>query len=180
MKRELDRCKRPANPALVGIACAADATELAEVAAATFPLACPSTATAADIAAFIADNLSSRRFSEYLADSSRHLLVIRRSGRIIGYAMLIRDSGDHTDVTVELSKMYLLSSHHRTGDATALMTAALAWAADQGARSVWLGVNQRNRRAQRFYAKHGFEVTGTRTFGLGGSQEDDFVMVRPL
>ncbi len=60
------------------------------------------------------------------------------------------------------------------------MTAALAHAAALGAASVWLGVNQQNVRAQRFYAKHGFGVTGTKTFRLGNHIEADYVMVRPL
>ncbi len=154
-----------------------DATELADVAAATFPLACPPSAAAEDVAAFIAAHLSSQRFGDYLADPDRRLLVARRDGRIVGYTMLIRGTDPET---VELSKMYVLPDLHRTGAASALMEAGLAWAAGQGARSVWLGVNRNNHRAQRFYAKHGFEATGTRTFQLGSSLEHDAVMTRTL
>ena len=53
-------------------------------------------------------------------------------------------------------------------------------AATLAARSIWLGVNQQNRRAQRFYAKHSFTINGTKTFHLGSEVENDFVMVRPL
>ena len=60
------------------------------------------------------------------------------------------------------------------------MQHGIAWAALTSAVSVWLGVNRKNERAQRFYGKHGFQITGTRTFRLGSSDEDDFVMVRPL
>ena len=45
---------------------------------------------------------------------------------------------------------------------------------------MWLGVNQNNQRAQRFYAKHGFTVNGTKTFRLGTGIENDYVMVRPV
>jgi ribosomal protein S18 acetylase RimI-like enzyme len=44
----------------------------------------------------------------------------------------------------------------------------------------WLGVNQHNVRAQRFYTKQGFVVAGTKRFDVGGQMHDDFVMVRPL
>ena len=44
---------------------------------------------------------------------------------------------------------------------------------------MWLGVNQQNQRAQRFYAKHGFAINGTKTFRLGAGIENDYVMVRP-
>jgi len=43
---------------------------------------------------------------------------------------------------------------------------------------VWLGVNQQNGRANRFYEKHGFAIVGTKGFELGGRREDDFVRER--
>ena len=62
---------------------------------------------------------------------------------------------------------------------SALMDAVLERARTREAASVWLGVNQRNERAQRFYAKHGFAVASAKTFRLGGHWEQDYVMVRP-
>jgi GNAT superfamily N-acetyltransferase len=81
---------------------------------------------------------------------------------------------------VELSKMYVLPEHHGSGVSTALMNAALDAAAEWGAGRIWLGVNQKNSRAQRFYKKCGFTVNGVRTFQLGAGTEDDYVMVRLL
>jgi ribosomal protein S18 acetylase RimI-like enzyme len=155
----------------------ADAGELAAVAAQTFPLACPPGTAPEDIAAFVAAHLSPERFAEYLADPHRAVLTAAHQGRIIGYAMLIRDT---TGDTAELSKIYVLADHHGAGVATALMDRAVATAQRWGARSVWLGVNQANQRAQRFYAKSGFKVSGTRTFRVGTRLENDYVMVREL
>jgi ribosomal protein S18 acetylase RimI-like enzyme len=166
----------------------ADVDELARVAAATFPLACPPATAAADITAFVAATLSVQRFGEYLADPGRGVLVARDDGRIIGYAMLVRGVGDDPDVAgsvparsaVELSKLYVAAGHHGTGAAPGLMRAGIEWAAGGGAEVMWLGVNRENGRAQRFYRKHGFEITGTKTFRLGASLEHDYVMVRPV
>ena len=166
----------------------ADLVELADVAARTFPLACPPAAPADDVAAFIAAHLSTESFRDYLADPQREVLVARVDGRIMGYAMLIRGVVDDADVqsavrlrpAVELSKMYVLPDGHGAGVSTALMAAAVDTARTLGAACVWLGVNQENQRAQRFYAKQGFAVSGTKTFRLGGRVEDDYVMVRPL
>ena len=58
------------------------------------------------------------------------------------------------------------------------MDAVLAVATAWGATRVWLGVNQQNPRAQRFYTKRGFTINGTRTFRLGDHVEDDYLMVR--
>lgn len=155
----------------------ADADELAALAARTFPLACPPSVASEHVAAFIDANLSPSRFAEYLADPHRAVLAARRGGRIIGYAMLIRGAADDT---AELSKLYALPDFHGAGVAAALMEAVLGKAADWGARTVWLGVNQKNQRAQRFYAKSGFAVSGTRTFRLGPHLENDYVMTRAV
>lgn len=172
----------------VTTAAGTDLDELAAVAAATFPLACPPSATPRDIAAFIATNLSADSFAEYLADPGREVLAARDGAAILGYAVLIRGVGGDPDVgravtarpAVELSKMYVLADHHGAGVSAALMDAAVSRAAGAGARCVWLGVNQENERAQRFYRKHGFAITGAKTFQLGAHIENDFVMVRPL
>lgn len=167
---------------------AADLPELADVAARTFPLACPPSATADDVAAFITENLTVDRFRGYLADADRVVLIARSEDRMTGYAMLIRGVPDDGNVqravtqrpAVELSKMYVVPDGHGAGVSTALMAAAVDAARALAAACVWLGVNQKNQRAQRFYVKQGFMVTGTKTFRLGGHIEDDYVMVRPL
>jgi len=45
---------------------------------------------------------------------------------------------------------------------------------------MWLGVNEENAKAQRFYAKHGFERVGSKHFLVGDRYEDDWVMERAL
>jgi ribosomal protein S18 acetylase RimI-like enzyme len=165
-----------------------DAHELAAIAARTFPLACPPSTALENIASFIDTNLSATRFAEYLTDPQRAVLTAQQDGRIVGYAMLIRGVDDDTDVqraveirpAAELSKMYLLPDYHGGGVSTALMELALATAAEWGVRCVWLGVNQGNQRAQRFYTKSGFKINGTRTFQVGARRENDYVMVREI
>jgi ribosomal protein S18 acetylase RimI-like enzyme len=172
----------------VAAAVEADLSELAEVAAVTFPLACPPAVTAKNIAAFIDENLSQARFRDYLVDPDRAVLAAREDGRMVGYVMLIRGVPDDDDVqqavtlrpAVELSKMYVLPDSHGAGVSAALMAAAVQHATEMDAKCVWLGVNQLNERAQRFYAKHGFTINGTKTFRLGAGIENDYVMVRPL
>ena len=102
--------------------------------------------------------------------------------------MLIRGVPDDANIqravpvrpAVEVSKLYLLPDFHGKGVSTALMDAALATATEWGARCVWLGVNEKNQRAHRFYAKRGFKVNGTKTFQMGAFVEDDHVMIREL
>lgn len=176
-------------PIHVAAAQPADANELAAVAARTFPLACPPTTAPENISAFIDAHLSADRFAGYLDDPARVVLAAYDDGRIVGYCMLIRGvPDDDTDVqqavavrpSVELSKMYVLPDNHGAGVSAALMQATLDHVAAMRAKSIWLGVNQQNQRAQRFYAKHGFTINGTRMFHLGSGVENDYVMVRLL
>jgi diamine N-acetyltransferase len=166
----------------------ADVPALAAVAAATFALACPPSLTEARVDAFVQEVLSPARFTDYVADAHRHVLLAERAGTALGYAMLVAGDPQDPDVgaairlrpTVELSKIYVLPQAHGTGAAALLMSEALDWARGSGAAGVWLGVNQQNERAQRFYRKSGFEQVGTKRFLVGGVYEDDFVMEHQL
>jgi len=172
---------RPATPA--------DVPVLADVAAATFGLACPPSMTQDRVDAFIEEVLSVERFAGYVADPARRVLLAEAAdGAPLGYAMLVAGEPQDDEVraairarpTVELSKIYVLPTAHGTGAAATLMAESLAWARSTGAAGVWLGVNQQNERAQRFYAKSGFERVGTKRFLVGGAYEDDYVFEQSL
>ena len=166
----------------------ADAPALASVAAATFALACPPGTTQANIALFIETSLSEHSFERYLASDVHRLWLAEEDGEHVGYAMSVHGEPTDPDIqnpvavrpTVELSKIYVCESHHGTGVAKRLMEAAIAEAAGSGAGSVWLGVNQQNIRANRFYEKQGFVLRGTRFFQVGDSTEADYVRELPL
>jgi ribosomal protein S18 acetylase RimI-like enzyme len=166
----------------------ADVEALAALAALTFPLACPPHTTDDAKAAFIAAHLSEASFTRYLDDPARVIFVVDVAGALAGYTMLVTGEPTDADVaaavtlrpTVELSKCYVHPGAHGAGVASALMAESLAEAAASGARGMWLGVNQLNTRAQRFYGKHGFTRVGVKRFLVGERYEDDYVYERPL
>jgi ribosomal protein S18 acetylase RimI-like enzyme len=161
---------------------------LARLAALTFPLACPPHTTDEAKAQHIARHLGEHSFERYLADASRALFVAEIDTDLVGYTMLVEEEPDDPDVaaavttrpTAELSKVYVHPDHHGAGVAAALVAATLEEAAARGAASVWLGVNQENARANRFYDKSGFALVGTKRFEVGDRYEDDFVRERVL
>jgi ribosomal protein S18 acetylase RimI-like enzyme len=173
-------------------ASATDASALAQLAAITFPLACPADSPEAEVAAFVVENLGTQSFTKYLADPQRVLFVAQElggenDGRLVAYTMLVDAPPSDRDVAsvvtqsdaVELSKCYAHPAVHGGGVAARLMQASLEWVSGRGNRPTWLGVNSENVRAQTFYSKHGFSIAGTRSFQLGTRVEHDFVMVRP-
>ena len=165
---------------MIRLATASDAAGLAELAAATFPLACPPGNTPESIQQFIDTHLSEAHFAAYLADPAKAILV---AGEYAGYTLVVFEEPTDVDVasaitkhpTAELSKCYVRAGNHGSGLAAELMQASIELARSRGAAGVWLGVNEHNARANAFYAKHGFEQVGTKKFFLGDHWEDDFV-----
>lgn len=177
----------------VRVASREDAPSLAELAALTFPLACPPGTSPEAIAAHVATHLGPASFRAW-ATSPEHVLLLAETTpalpdgvpAVLGYALLVRGAPDDTDVaravghhvSVELSKIYVHPDALGTGVAGTLMDAVLDAAATLGpGTALWLGTNGRNERAQAFYRKHGFETAGSRTYVVGGEEHSDVVMV---
>ncbi|PFG33342.1 GNAT family N-acetyltransferase [Sanguibacter antarcticus] len=172
------------------VASRADAPALAALAARTFPLACPPGTNPDDIAEFLATVLSADGFTVFLTDPTHTILVADERSAVgpVAYAMLVAGEIADPEVAVSvtaaaplmLSKFYALPAQHGGGAAHTLMDAVVAHAVHHGADVLWLGVNEHNARARRFYEKSGFEVVGSKHFRLGSQVHDDFVMVRQV
>jgi ribosomal protein S18 acetylase RimI-like enzyme len=175
------------------VASPADADEVAALAARTFALACPPSTPAAAIAEHIRTMLSPARFRAHLADPAHRVVLAEVDGRPVGYTMVVAAPPADPDVAgalrlrpaIELSKVYVEAGSHGVGVARPLMAETLRIARElAGARGrdagIWLGVNEHNARAIRFYERSGFRVVGTRSFRLSDAIETDHVMERPL
>lgn len=160
------------------------------LAAETFPLACPPGTRQEDIDEHIARHLSEERFAEYLSDPRREIWIAGDVDRaaLDGYTMLVYAEPSDPDVaaaltthpTVELSKCYVRAGGHGGGIAGQLIAASIAAARRRGAAAIWLGVNQHNARANRFYEKNGFVIVGTKTFSVADDPQEDFTRERVL
>ena len=60
------------------------------------------------------------------------------------------------------------------------MRAVIAAASGRGAKTLWLGVWERNLRAQAFYRKMGFVDAGSHTFLLGSDRQTDRLLTLGL
>ena len=169
----------------VRVATLGDAHRVAEVAASTFPLACPPGTRPDDIEQFISNVLSAEHFENYIADPNRAVLIDETvDAHVVGYAMLVSGTPTDPDIratlshepTIEISKLYVEPTQHGSGAAGRLMSSSLSQARESGCAAAWLGVNQQNVRAQKFYTKHGFEIVGTKKFVVGVQTHDDYVM----
>jgi diamine N-acetyltransferase len=166
-------------------AVAADAAALAAVSTATFldtfvdgfGIAYP----AADLETFIAEKHSQAAYAKWLADDEIGVWVAEdAAGTLLGYAV-----AGSTELPIpeadpsegELHRLYVVPAAKGAGLAGRLLTEVLTWLqADQ--RPVWLGVWSENLRAQRFYARHGFEKIAEFDYHVGQSVDREFAMRR--
>lgn len=100
----------------------------------------------------------------------------------IGYATACPANLPHPDVAPddgELQRLYILQGYQGGGRGTLLLNTALEWLERDGPRTLWIGVWSENYGAQRFYARHGFEIVGDYSFMVGDHADHELITRRP-
>ena len=100
----------------------------------------------------------------------------------IGYVTACPANLPHPDVAPgdgEVQRLYILQGHQGGGRGTLLLKTALEWLERDGPRTLWIGVWSENYGAQRFYARHGFEIVGDYSFMVGDHADRELITRRP-
>jgi ribosomal protein S18 acetylase RimI-like enzyme len=171
------------TPFMVRRASVEDGVALADLGARTFIETYAAENTAGDMAAYVASSFSPGRQARQLIDPAYRYLVAEAAGRLVGYLLLRTGEAPACvdgSMPVELARLYVERAWQGRGVAAALMAAGLSEAEGMGARTLWLGVWERNVRAIRFYERHGLRRVGFHTFQLGDDIQVDDVMARPV
>ena len=99
----------------------------------------------------------------------------------IGYVTACPAHLPHPDVAPgdgEIQRLYILQGHQGGGRGTLLLKTALEWLERDGPRTLWIGVWSENYGAQRFYARHGFEIVGEYSFMVGDHADHELITRR--
>ena len=173
------------RPALDGLtiraAVADDATQIALFAERVFVETFGAANTPENMRAYVARSFTAERLLDEITASDSHVIVAEDGNTIIGYARLhAHSAGTDERRGIELVRLYVDSAYHGRGIADALMEACIAEARRLGHVSMWLGVWEHNPRAQRFYARHGFERVGEQIFMLDDDRQTDWIMERQI
>ncbi|GAB3038815.1 GNAT family N-acetyltransferase [Spirosoma pulveris] len=168
---------RPATPA--------DAALLTELSAVTMREAFGPPHNSADLVEeYIQSAITQPILEAELADPrSTFFLMVSSDGVPIGFAKLRRHTPPRRmklRTAIEIQRIYLLASQIGKGQGRALLTHCLDWAKEQGYRAVWLGVWERNERAQAFYKTMGFERFGFHYFQFGSERQRDYWLQKQL
>jgi len=121
--------------------------------------------------------------AEEIRDPSMTTLLVDQDGTTVAYAQI--RSGHIPDCVsgpapIELWRFYVDREWHGRGIAPALMDRVKAEARARGARTLWLGVWERNDRALAFYAKCGFAAAGEHIFLFGTDPQTDRILTLAL
>jgi ribosomal protein S18 acetylase RimI-like enzyme len=133
----------------------------------------------ADLNAFLTTSFAPERISGWIGDAAGLVMVAEDpGGRLAGYA----HAGENTLPYVhaepgdgELKRIYVQREMQGTGVGRMLFERALDWFGD---RTVLLGVWSENLKAQRFYARYGFEQVGEYLFMVGDTADREFILRR--
>src|SRR5262245_15086542 len=161
----------------------ADANLLAELGARTFRETFASDNTDEDMASYLASNFNPVQMTAQLAETASTFLIAEVDGIAAGYAKL--HAGEPTEgiqgaKPIELVRLYVSREWLGRGIGEALMRACLDEAREAGYETLWLGVWEKNARAQAFYRKWDFRAVGEHVFQLGSDPQTDILMQRPI
>lgn len=132
---------------------------------------------AEDLAIFL-ENHSLEGWTKELEDPAFVVRLGELGEKLVAYAKLGPPSlpFEPRGPSIELRQFYVLQPWHGTGIAAELMDWVITEAKARGAGDLYLSVFEANHRAQRFYARYGFETVGTYDFKVGNHVDLDYVM----
>ena len=165
-----------------------DAAALAALAEHTFRDTFAAMNTAEDMDRHCRQSYGASIQAAEIADPARvtlvcETLISKTAGELVAYAQLRWGKAPACvkgQAPGEIQRLYVASAWHGKGLAQQLMQACLDEMAKRGCDLVWLGVWEKNPRAIAFYQKFGFAEVGDHSFALGGDNQRDIIMARPL
>ena len=160
-----------------------DAGLLAELGARTFAETFASDNSPQDMAAYLAASFNPAQQMAELEDPASTFLIAEVGGLAAGYAKL--HAGEPLELVdgakpIELVRLYVSREWLGRGVGEALMRKCVDQARQAGYKTIWLGVWERNGRAQAFYRKWNFRTVGEHVFQLGSDPQRDIVMERAV
>jgi diamine N-acetyltransferase len=118
-----------------------------------------------------------------LNDPRAIFILAEAEEQLAAYAKLFPDKPPDCvrgEAPIELVRFYVDQQWHGTGLASDLMKLCLAEAKQHGFITMYLGVWERNVRAQAFYRKWNFTHIGEHIFQMGDDPQTDWWMVRSI
>lgn len=164
-------------------AVAEDAETLLEFAARIYYQTFASSNTPENMQSYLDTAFTLPKFQAELSDPRAIFILAEVEGHLTGYAKLLPDKAPvcvRGDAPIEMVRFYIDLPWHGSGLASALMELCLSEARQRGFKTIYLGVWEKNFRAQAFYRKWNFIRVGEHIFQMGDDPQTDWWMTRPI
>jgi len=128
---------------------------------------------------YLEENLSIQQLTKELMNSESLFYFARMDEKIIGYLKINYGEAQtdfKEDDSIEIERVYVLSEFHGKDVGKKLLDKAIEISREKNAKSVWLGVWEKNYKAIRFYQKNDFLEFGKHPFILGDDIQTDILM----
>ncbi len=135
--------------------------------------------TEANMKAFIDEAYSLEKLRQELDEPGSHNYLAFVEDQLAGFMRLrVSDEVEHLlgKNTVELQRLYVDKAFHGQGIGAAMMRESMDIAKAGGYEWIWLGVWERNFKAQEFYKRWGFERFSEHIFQMGDDPQTDWLL----
>jgi len=132
---------------------------------------------------YLDENLSIMQLTNEFMNSESLFYFAKMDEKIIGY-LKVNFGKAQTDFkeddSIEIERVYVLSEFHGKNVGKKLLDKASEISREKNAKTLLLGVWEKNYKAIRFYQKNGFVEFGNHPFILGDDIQTDILMKRLL
>ena len=137
-----------------------------------------------DLEHYFAHELSLATIEKELADpESEHYFVLDADQKIAGFLKFNwgqAQTEQELEDAFEIHRIYVLASHQSQGLGKEMFDFALQEAQKRGFSWAWLGVWEKNFKAQNFYFKYGFEKFSQHEYVTGDTVDIDWLLRKKL
>ncbi len=162
-----------------------DVPVLSRLASKTFYDTFSGTCTEDDMQQFLQEFYNEEILAAELQNTQFNYFFAEQNQQPAGYILFSESETSLPGLTgkkaLELKRLYVLQAFHGKGVAQVMMDFYLAYATQHSFDAAFLGVWEHNIKAQNFYKKYGFNVSGeTHDFPIGNTPQTDIYMLKWL
>lgn len=139
--------------------------------------------TPENMAEYLGRAYDAKKLKRELEDGNVTFMFAYYEGALAGYLKLNErpSQTEFNDVkSLEVERLYVLKAYQDKGIGRYLMELAIATAKERNKEYIWLGVWERNFKAQRFYGRYNFYRIGEHVFRMGDDPQIDYILRKDL
>ncbi|WP_299318645.1 N-acetyltransferase [uncultured Maribacter sp.] len=132
-----------------------------------------------DFEIYIKKAFALETIKEELLNPNSDFYFVYTNNEVVGYFKLnVKEAQSELkqDDSIELERIYVLQKHQGLGLGEQFLHYIKTIAKERNKKMLWLGVWQENKRAIKFYERHGFQKFDIHPYFIGSDEQTDWLM----